>query len=137
MIKPDLEVWGYNSYRPFRIYWILHEYGLKYIAHRIGSRTGETQTKEYLEDKYRSALWLIKSIDQYVLTNYSIEFSELQSYGNALNRNLIFNNLYIIHNDRMLIQAAEFELGLSFKPLNLFNFLNINRILIKDGFFDK
>ncbi len=79
---------------------------------------------------------LIKSIDQYVLTNYSIEFSELQSYGNALNRNLIFNNLYIIHNDRMLIQAAEFELGLSFKPLNLFNFLNINRILIKDGFFD-
>ena len=79
---------------------------------------------------------LIKSIDQYVLTNYSIEFSELQSYGNALNRNLIFNNLYIIHNDRVLIQAAEFELGLSFKPLNLFNFLNINRILIKDGFFD-
>ena len=50
---------------------------------------------------------LIKSIDQYVLTNYSIEFSELQSYGNALNRNLIFNNLHIIHNDRMLIQAAE------------------------------
>ena len=49
MVKPELEVWGYNTYRPFRIYWILHEYGLKYIAHRIGSRTGETQTKEYLE----------------------------------------------------------------------------------------
>ena len=49
MVKTDLEVWGYNTYRPFRIYWILHEYGLKYIAHRIGSRTGETQTREYLK----------------------------------------------------------------------------------------
>ena len=48
MVKTDLEVWGYNTYRPFRIYWILHEYRLKYIAHRIGSRTGETQTREYL-----------------------------------------------------------------------------------------
>ena len=24
MVKTDLEVWGYNTYRPFRIYWILH-----------------------------------------------------------------------------------------------------------------
>ena len=43
-----LEVWGYKTYRPFRIYWILHEYGLKYISHKIGSRTGETQTIKYL-----------------------------------------------------------------------------------------
>lgn len=49
MARPDLEVWGYRTYRPFRIYWILHEFGLEYIAKRIGSRTGETQTKEYLE----------------------------------------------------------------------------------------
>ncbi len=49
MVKSDLEVWGYKTYRPFRIYWILHEYGLKYTAHKIGSRTGETQTIEYLK----------------------------------------------------------------------------------------
>ena len=49
MIKSNLEVWGYNSYRPFRIYWILKEYNLQYVSRKIGSRTGETQTKEYLK----------------------------------------------------------------------------------------
>ena len=79
---------------------------------------------------------LIKSIDKYILTNHSIDFSELQSSGNALNRDLIFNNLYIMHNDRVLIQAAELELGLSLKPQNLFKFINLTRIIIKDGYFD-
>ena len=60
MVKPDLEVWGYNTYRPFRIYWILHEYGLKYIAHRIGSRTGETQKKEYLEMNAKGKIPILK-----------------------------------------------------------------------------
>ena len=36
----------------------------------------------------------------------------------------------------MLIQAKELELGLSFKPQNLFHFFNINNIIIKDGYFD-
>ncbi len=49
MNKPDLEIWGYKTYRPFRIYWIINEYGLKYTSHKIGSRTGETQTSEYLK----------------------------------------------------------------------------------------
>ena len=39
-----------------------------------------------------------------------------QVSGNALNRNLIFNNLYIMHNDKKLIQAKELELGFSLKP---------------------
>ena len=60
MVKSDLEVWGYNTYRPFRIYWILHEYGLKYIAHRIGSRTGETQTKKYLEMNAKGKIPILK-----------------------------------------------------------------------------
>ena len=34
--------------------------------------TKEGQTKEYLEDKYRSALWLIKSIDQRRQTIYKV-----------------------------------------------------------------
>ena len=83
-----------------------------------------------------SPLSIIKSIDQYLLTTHSIEFSELQSAGNALNRNLIFSNLYIMHNDRVLIQAKELEVGFSLKPRNLFNFFNIYRIIIKDGYFD-
>ena len=60
MIKSDLEVWGYKTFRPFRIYWILHEYELKYTAHRIGSRTGETQTREYLDMNAKGKIPILK-----------------------------------------------------------------------------
>ena len=83
-----------------------------------------------------SPLSLIQSIDRHVLTTHSIEFSTLQNSGNALNRNLIFNNFYIMRDDKVLIQAKELELGFSLKPYNLFNFLAVNRIIIKDGYFD-
>ena len=72
-----------------------------------------------------SPLSLIQSIDRHVLTTHSIEFSTLQNSGNALHRNLIFNNFQIMRNDKVLIQAKELELGLSLKPQNLFNFLHI------------
>ena len=64
MVKSDLEVWGYKTYRPFRIYWILHEYGLEYVAHRIGSRTGETQTTEYLEMNAKGKIPILKHGNQ-------------------------------------------------------------------------
>ena len=79
---------------------------------------------------------LIKTIDRYFLPSYSIEFSELQSTGNALNRNLKFFNLNIFYNDRALIQTKEMELGLSLRPQNFFNLFNINSITIRDGYFD-
>ena len=79
---------------------------------------------------------IIEVIDRHILTTHSIEFSKLQSSGNALNRNLIFSNIYILHNDRVLIQAKKLELGLSLKPQNLFNFFKINKIVIKDGYLD-
>ena len=60
MIKSELEVWGCKTYRPFRIYWILHEYRLKYTAHRIGSRTGETQKKEYLKMNAKGKIPILK-----------------------------------------------------------------------------
>ena len=60
MVKSDLEVWGYKTYRPFRIYWILHEYGLKYISHKIGSRTGETQTLKYLKMNAKGKIPILK-----------------------------------------------------------------------------
>ena len=44
-----IEVWGYKTFRPFRIYWALHEYNLIFKKYKIGSRTGETQTNEYLK----------------------------------------------------------------------------------------
>ena len=77
-----------------------------------------------------------QNIDRYVLPAYSIDFSKLESSGNALNRNLKFYDLYITHNDSLLIEAKELDLGLSFKPQKLFYFFNINNITIKDGYFD-
>ena len=60
MVKSNLEVWGYNTYRPFRIYWVLHEYNLKYTAYKIGSRTGETQTKKYLNMNAKGKIPILK-----------------------------------------------------------------------------
>ena len=40
--------------------------------HNLLKTTKEGQTKEYLEDKYRSALWLIKSIEQRRQTIYKV-----------------------------------------------------------------
>ena len=40
--------------------------------HNLLKTTKERETKEYLEDKYRSALWLIKSIDQRRQTIYKV-----------------------------------------------------------------
>ena len=50
--------------------------------HNFLKSTKEGQTKEYLEDKYRSALWLIKSIDQRRQTIYKVGKSivKLQKY---------------------------------------------------------
>src|SRR6056300_319422 len=74
---------------------------------------------------------LIKSIDRYILTTHSIEFSNLKSSGNILNRNLKFINLSIKQNERVLILAEELEIGFSLKPQSPFSFLNINRIHVK------
>ena len=41
-------VWGIGTARTLRVHWILHELGLPYDTRAIQSRTGETQTEEYL-----------------------------------------------------------------------------------------
>src|SRR5210317_1899974 len=76
---------------------------------------------------------LIKAIDQFFIPSVSIEFSELQSTGNALNKNLKFFNLNIIHNENSIIQVKELELGLSIQPQDIFGILNINSIALKGG----
>ena len=58
--KKILEVWGYKTYRPFRIYWILKEYNLAYKSHKIGSRTGQTKTKEYLKMNPKGKIPILK-----------------------------------------------------------------------------
>jgi len=49
MDTSHIAVWGVGTPRTFRVHWLLHELGLDYTTHPIQSRTGETQTAEYLE----------------------------------------------------------------------------------------
>lgn len=55
-----LELWGWKTYRPFRIFWILHEYGLKFKSYKIGARTGQTQTKKYLHMNAKGKIPILK-----------------------------------------------------------------------------
>ncbi len=52
--------------------------------------TQEGQTKEYLEDKYRSALWLIKSIDQRRQTIYKVGKSIVKLQKSFLDNGLSY-----------------------------------------------
>ncbi len=42
-------VWGVGTPRTLRAHWMLAELGMEYETRPIGSRTGETQTPEYLQ----------------------------------------------------------------------------------------
>ena len=49
MTEPNkLTVWGVGTTRTLRAHWMLHELGLDYDTRRIESRTGETQSAEYV-----------------------------------------------------------------------------------------
>jgi len=54
------------------------------------NRTNEGQTKEYLETKYRSALWLIKSIDQRRQTIYKVGKSIIKLQKDFLDQGLAY-----------------------------------------------
>jgi RNA polymerase sigma-54 factor len=58
--------------------------------HNLLKTTKEGQTKEYLEDKYRSALWLIKSIDQRRQTIYKVGKSIVKLQKDFLNDGLSY-----------------------------------------------
>ena len=58
--------------------------------HNLLKSTTEGQTKEYLEDKYRSALWLIKSIDQRRQTIYKVGKSIVKLQKEFLDQGLSY-----------------------------------------------
>ena len=63
----NIEIWGCKTYRPFRIYWILHEFNLSYKSYKIRSRTGETQTDEYLNMNPKGKIPMLKH-NNFVIT---------------------------------------------------------------------
>tara|TARA_E500000331_G_C17195846_1_gene687016 strand:- start:409 stop:1065 length:657 start_codon:yes stop_codon:yes gene_type:complete len=80
MSKNDkIEVWGYNSYRPFRLYWILYEYNLEFKSYKIGSRTGETQTQDYLSINPKGKIPTLRHNNVYITesaaaVNYIVKY---------------------------------------------------------------
>jgi glutathione S-transferase len=52
-------VWGVGTTRTIRAHWVLHELGLEYETRAIQSRTGETQTDEYLRMNPRGKIPLL------------------------------------------------------------------------------
>ena len=57
---------------------------------------------------------VVKTIDQYAIPSYSIEFSKLQNSGNVLNQNLQFFDFHIMKNDKSVLKLKELFLGFSF-----------------------
>ena len=78
---------------------------------------------------------VIRAIDEYAMPSYSIEFSGLDTSGNALNQNFKFSNIHITYNDMSLLKIKELSLGFSFKPHYIFQPINLNSIAINDGYF--
>ena len=77
----------------------------------------------------------IKIVNQYAISSYIIDFSDLDNSGNVLNQNLKFSDLHVIQNERSVLQLKELELGISFKPQNFFQPISIRTINIKDGYY--
>ena len=77
---------------------------------------------------------LINSIDNYFLTTYSLEFSDIRNSGTFLNPSLKFYDFYLANHDKPFLISKELELGLFFQPYNLFQPLAINTLKIKDGY---
>ena len=61
-----IEIWGYKTFRPFRVYWALEEMKLNYKSYKIGSRTGETQTAEYLKINPKGKIPLFRHNEIYI-----------------------------------------------------------------------
>ena len=78
----------------------------------------------------------IKFINQYAITSYTIDFSELDNSGNLLNQDLQFFNLHIKHNNRSVLQLKELRLGISIKPQNFYQPVTIRTININDGYYN-
>ena len=79
-----IEIWGFKTFRTFRIYWALEEMKLNYKSYKIGSRTGETQTTEYLKINPKGKIPLFRHNEIYIsesvaAMNYVVQNFEITS----------------------------------------------------------
>ncbi len=81
--KPRLILWGAGTTRTMRAHWILHELGLEYESHPIGSRTGETQTPEFTKLNPREKIPLLQDGDLTVAESAAIVTYLAETYGQS------------------------------------------------------
>jgi glutathione S-transferase len=67
-----------------RAHWILHELGLEYEKHPIGSRTGETQTPEFTKLNPREKIPLLQDGELTVAESAAIVTYLAETYGQSV-----------------------------------------------------
>eukprot|EP01052_Picozoa_sp_SAG31_P042672 SAG31_NODE_6849_length_1870_cov_1.849802_2_plen_222_part_00 len=82
---PSLVLYGAAGFRSGRVVWALEELGLPYEHRAIGSRTGETQTPEFLEINPRGKIpALVVDGDLYLAESAAINTYLCDRYGGDL-----------------------------------------------------
>jgi glutathione S-transferase len=84
-----LLLWGCGTVRTFRAHWALHELGLTYDRRAIGSRTGETQTEQFLELNPKGKIPVLVDDDLVLTESAAIVRYLYQRYGNEPARSII------------------------------------------------
>jgi glutathione S-transferase len=82
--RPRLILWGAGTSRTMRAHWILHELGLEYERHPIGSRTGETQAPEFTKLNPREKIPLLQDGDLTVAESAAIVTYLAETYGQSV-----------------------------------------------------
>ena len=78
-------LWGAGTPRTMRAHWMLHELDLAYESRPIGSRTGETQTPEYIRLNPSQKIPVLQDGDFVLSESAAIVNYLAQSYGASRN----------------------------------------------------
>ena len=76
-----LILWGGGTTRTIRPHWVLHELGLEYEKHLIGSRTGETQTDNFRGLNPRGKIPVLQDGDLVLAESAAIINYLVENYG--------------------------------------------------------
>jgi len=78
-------LWGVGTPRTMRAHWMLHELDLAYESRPIGSRTGETQTPEYIRLNPSQKIPVLQDGDFVLSESAAIVNYLAQTYGASRN----------------------------------------------------
>ena len=78
-----LVLWGNGASRARNVHWMLHELGIDYEKKLIGSRTGETQTEEFLRLNPQGKIPVLEDGDFVLTENAAIITYLAEKYGNG------------------------------------------------------